>query len=1135
LSKKIPFVGLHAHSGLSLNDGLGYPQDHIDFALHNGSDALALTDHGHMNGLPYQVLHAKKLKGSGDNFKPIFGVEAYFLPSLEEWREEYERAKNEKKKVDRDISLSIEDESASKQKVTNILKKRNHLILLAQSQMGLNNIFKLVSESYKDGNFYRYPRMDYDLLSQYSDGVVAASACLGGVYAGNYWDNKDDGDEAVLEAMRDTTRRMKRIFGDRWFGELQWNNIPAQHELNKHIIKVCGELDVDLISTADSHYPNPDAWKDRELYKRIGWLGKGGLPSYMDPELPGGVEEIGYELYPKNGEQMWESYQKYSELLDTNYDDSLVRDSIERTHHIAHDLIEDFLPDNEVRLPKFVVPAGKTDIQALTEDCLAGLAERGLGGEEEYVERLKEELTTIKDRGFAKYFLTMKAIADKATSVQLTGPGRGSAAGSLVAYVLNITQIDPIKYGLLFSRFLRRDAVDYPDIDYDVSNPMDLKEILIEEWGDSTVVPISNYNTLQLRSLIKDVSKFYDIPFSEVNLVTGRMMQEATPIAKKVHGIKAGVYVPNFEEVMEYSDSLKKFLEKYPYVKTHIVALLGQVRSVSRHAGGVVIGENLDQWMPLVNSGGVRQTPWSEGQNVRHLEPLGFIKFDILGLASLRMIEDAVRHILCRHHGVENPTFDQVKDYYDEHLHPDKINLNDQDVYENIFHEGKWAGVFQFTEKGAQDFCKRAKPRSIIDISAITSIYRPGPLSAKVDQNYVEAKKRPSDVEYLHDMVRDVTKETYGFLIFQEQIALLAHQLGDNISLDEGNTLRKLLTKKGTGDHEKKKLKIYNKFVKGCVSKGLSQGDAEGLWQTFEYFSGYGFNKSHAVSYSILSYQCAYLLNYYPSEWMAAFLDKEPEKRKEKAINIAKSFGFNLEKLNVNTSGRVWEISEDGKTLIQPLTSIKGLGETAIEQILTHRPFGTIDDLLFREGITHSKLNKKALDVMCRAGALDTIRDDRFSGMKHMWAAAIADRPKNPKKLAANIESYRDEKDFSVDEKIIYLSELTGIFPMDLVLKGAVRRKLEENYIPAISDYDPDLQVVWFIPREIIKRKTKNGKTYWILNVVDSNNITTSIKCWGVRDDDKVYINRPYMAKLSYDEQWGFSTRSIRHNLRLLG
>ena len=1136
MSKKIPFVGLHAHSGLSLNDGLGYPQDHMDFALHNGGDALALTDHGHMNGLPYQVLHAKKLKADGHNFKPVFGVEAYFLPSLDVWRDQYEKAKNEKKKVERDISLSIEDEKASKQKVTNILRKRNHLILLAQNQTGLNNIFKLVSESYKDENFYRYPRMDYDLLSRHSDGVIAASACLGGVYAGNYWDNKDDGDEAVLEAMRDTTRRMKGIFGDQWFGEIQWNNIPDQHKLNKYIIQVCHEFDVDLISTADSHYPNPDAWKDRELYKRIGWLGKGGLPEYMSAELPGGVEEIGYELYPKNGEQMWESYQKYSEMLNTNYDDDLVRDSIARTDYIAHDLIEDFMPDNEVRLPKFVVPAGKTDIQALTENCLKGLKDKNLQSKQEYVDRLKEELRVIKDRGFAKYFLTMDAIADKASSVQLTGPGRGSAAGSLVAYVLDITQIDPIKYGLLFSRFLRKDAVDYPDIDYDVSNPMELKEMLIDEWGDSTVVPISNYNTLQLRSLIKDVSKFYDIPFTEVNSVTGKMIAEATPIAKKAHGIKAGVYVPNFEEVMSYSDSLKRFLNKYPHVKTHVEALLGQVRSVSRHAGGVVVGEDLDKWMPLVNSGGVRQTPWSEGQNVRHLEPLGFIKFDILGLTTLRMIEGAVRHILKRHHNNPDPTFEDVKAYYNEFLHPDKIDLHDPAVYGNVFHKGKWAGIFQFTEKGAQKFCTRAKPKSIIDISAITSIYRPGPLSANVDQTYVEAKNNPKDISYLHDIVKDVTKETYGYLIFQEQIALLAHRLGDGISLDEGNTLRKLLTKKGTGDHETKKLKIYNKFVKGCLAKGLSQGDAEELWQTFEYFSGYGFNKSHAVSYSILSYQCAYLLNYYPSEWMAAFLDKEPEKRKERAINTAKSMGFKIRDLDINASGTVWEIAEeDAKTLIQPLTSIKGLGESAIDQILSNRPFTSIDNLLFNENITYSKLNKKALDVLCRSGALDDMLDDRFSGMKHFWSAAICDRPKNPKKLAENIAAYTEEGDFSVEERIIHKSELTGVFPLDLVLSEEVRERLELRGCPPIAEYDEDLQLVWFIPREVIKRKTKNGKEYWILNVIDSTSNSTSIKCWGVSRRDKLTLNRPYVAKLSYDEQWGFSTRSVYHNFKRIG
>ena len=231
--------------------------------------------------------------------------------------------------------------------------------------------------------------------------------------------------------------------------------------------------------------------------------------------------------------------------------------------------------------------------------------------------------------------------------------------------------------------------------------------------------------------------------FSEVNKVTSVMLKEATPIAKKAHGITAGVYTPTFEEVKEYSYTLKEFLKKYPHIATHVDNLYGQVRSISRHAGGVVIADELNKHMPLINSAGVQQTPWSEGQNVRHLEPLGFIKFDILGLASLRMLEGAIRHVLRRHEGVEEPTFQDVKDWYDRHLDPNVLDLDDQKVYKNVFHRGKWAGVFQFTEKGAQGFCKKAKPTSIIDISAITSIYRPGPLSAKVHDHYVAAKKKP--------------------------------------------------------------------------------------------------------------------------------------------------------------------------------------------------------------------------------------------------------------------------------------------------------------------------------------------------------------------------------------------------------
>ena len=1136
---KIKFVGLHAHSVAgSIFDAIGYPGEHADFAYANGCDALALTDHGNMNGLAYQVLHAKKMQAEGKEFKPIFGCEAYFIPSIEEWQEEYTKAMEDKKraravKKDAASGATVEDEGASK-KTQDILRRRRHMVLLAQNQTGLNNLFKLVSESYKAENFYRYPRIDYALLEKYNEGIIAASACLGGVYAGNYWENREEGPEAVLSAMRETTKRMVDIFGDRWYAEIQWNNIKEQHELNQYVIQVAQELGVRLITTADSHYPTPTAWKDRELYKRLGWLGK-GKPSWAEEEsqLPEGVEEIGYELYPKNGDQIWDSYKQYSESMGFSYDDDTIMESIEETHRIAFDRIESFLPDNTVRLPEFVVPAGFTATQALVNYALEGLKDRGLHKNQEYVERLKHELNVIDDRGFSKYFLTMKSIVDVATGMMLTGPGRGSAAGSLVAYVLGITQVDPIKYDLLFSRFLRSDASDYPDIDYDVSDSMALKEKLVEMWGEDCVAPISNWNTLQLKSLIKDISKLYNIPFTEANTVTSIMIREATPEAKRKHGIKAGVYAPTWEEVMEFSPTLRSYLNKYPQVKTHVEGLVGQVRSCSRHAGGVVIAENLDKNMPLINSGGVRQAPWAEGQNVRHLEPMGFIKFDLLGLSTLKMMEGCIEHILRRHHGIENPTFAQIRDYYEENLHPDRMDMSDPKIYENIFHKGKWAGVFQFTEQGAQQFCVRAKPNNIIDVSAITSIFRPGPLSAGVDAEYVEAKNHPQRISYLSDEAREITEETFGFLIFQEQIALLAHKLG-GLTLDEGNMLRKVLTKKGTGKGSVKE-KLRTKFIKGCVHNNIDRDEAQSLWDKFEFFSGYGFNKSHAVSYSIISYQCAWLFNYYPAEWMAAFLDKEPESRKEKAINIAKQFGFKIAPLDVNKSGTVWEISEDGKTLIQPLTSIKGLGMAAIEQLLAHRPVNTAEELLFNENITYSKLNKKSLDALCRGGALDNIVDDRFTGRKHFWSACIVDRPKNLKKLGENIDLYRPEGDFSEEEIIQFKSELTGVFPINLVISPDTVQRLQDKYIPPISEFDEDLQVCWFIPRKIVPKKTKNGKAYWILEVIDSNNQLTKIRCWGIRPEkDRVHLNRPYMAKLKYDQNWGFSTYAVGKTFKLL-
>jgi DNA polymerase-3 subunit alpha len=349
-------------------------------------------------------------------------------------------------------------------------------------------------------------------------------------------------------------------------------------------------------------------------------------------------------------------------------------------------------------------------------------------------------------------------------------------------------------------------------------------------------------------------------------------------------------------------------------------------------------------------------------------------------------------------------------------------------------------------------------------------------LSANVDKDFVKTRKNAGMVKYINDTHREVTEETNGFLIFQEQIAMLAHKLGKDLSLDEGNMLRKVLTKKGTGKAAKVKKALHGKFVQGCLDKNMSKAAAERLWDTFEYFSGYGFNKSHAVSYSMISFQCAWLLTYYPECWMAAFLDKEPETRKEKAIAIAKQFGFEIEPLNINTSGRVWEISEDGKRLIQPLSFSRDFGDSAIDQIFIGRPFESIEDFLFNEEMRYSKLNKKSLDVLVRSGTLTPLMDNRFTGMKHFWSSVAVDRPRKVKNLEENIELYAPEGDFTEEEKIQSLVDLTGQFPINKV----VMRKIMETRkhgIPPISEYDPDLQVVWLVPRKITQRRQRMAKT----------------------------------------------------------
>jgi len=684
--------------------------------------------------------------------------------------------------------------------------------------------------------------------------------------------------------------------------------------------------------------------------------------------------------------------------------------------------------------------------------------------------------------------------------------------------------------------FRNRNETSMPDVDIDFSDNSMIKDKMVEEWGENSVAFISNYNTLQLSSLIKDVSKREKIDFTEVNKVTKAMLAEATPLAKKKHGIKAGVYTPTFDEVCEFSETLQKFFVKYPHVQKQVFGLIGQPRSIGRHAAGAIIGDYLPKKMPLITSKGIRQTPWAEGQNVRHLEPLGFIKFDILGLETLKTFEDAIERILINQ-GNRNPTFEDIKEWYNNNLHPSVLDLNDQEVYEGVFHKGQYAGIFQFMNSGMQRLGKNAKVSSIEEIATVSAIFRPGPLSAGVDKMYVKAKEGDETPDYDHPLIEQVLGKTFGLIVFQEDIMNLVNVLGDNITMTDANVLRKLLTKKGLSETKMRKKKdLYNRFIKGCEKKGMSFTQAKVLWEKMEYFSGYGFSKNHAIPYSIISYQCAWLQTYYQDEWISSFLDHEPDSRKEAAINIARSFGYKVKGLDINTSGIRWEVVDD--KLVSPLTTIKGLGEAAIQEIILKRPFSSPEDLLFDKGVKARKVNKKSLDCLCRAGAMESLMDDRFFGDKHFWSAVVVDKPKNKKKLKENIQKYKDEGSFTKAEMIQNLATLTGIYPINMVVPVKAYRFFEQQGIPPISEYDFDISQSWLVPTEVTTKKTKTGKHYYMVKAIDSNMKETRINCWGVDPKkDFLYTNRLYVLQNpSYSESWGFSTRAgLSRNWKLLG
>jgi DNA polymerase-3 subunit alpha len=1168
------FVSFHGHSGFSTFDGLGYPADHIAFVTSDaqGMDAWALTDHGNGNGLAHARSAALKVQKKGKKYRQLYGVEFYFVPSLKQWSIDYEAHKQSVKdaktaaemekraKTPTDIDADpgeeedeqgghvVEDENETKtvDVSSRDWQRRYHLVAVAKNQNGLANIFRLVKASYKYG-FYRYPRIDFELLQKYGSDIIWSTACLGGIYSGKILlgEAQNKSHDEIMTDLENLTDRFQSAVGNKnFYLELQFNKLEKQHTVNKYLIDLSKKTGVPLVSTCDSHYPDPSKWQARELYKKLGWMG-----AKLDGAALPKFEDLKCELYPKNASQMWDEYkQSYEQYEFYKGSEELVRDSIERTHDITWNECEDTWVDTKPKLPKVDTPE-KSAFKQLTELVMEGLKREGLDDKPAYVERAKYELGDIKYLKCASYFITMYKVFNLAKEKTLFGSGRGSGAGSLVNFLLGITQIDPIPYGLLWSRFLGRHRVSFPDIDTDAGD----RDVLIDAartlFGDDAVIPVSNFNTLKLKSLVKDIAKIYGVPFEEVNEMTGPLQDEVMPLARDEDQEKS-VFVLKHEDCMKYSPKYTAFMEKYPEVAAHVETLFMQNRSVGRHAGGVLLADpdDLAANMPIIGVRGELQTPWTEGMNFRNLEDNGFLKFDFLGLTLLKDVENCISRILVKQ-GNPNPTFLDVREFFDKHLNCRYVKQDDPVVWKHVYQDGAFVSVFQMTAEGARKFCKAVKPTKIEDLTAITAIYRPGPLKANVHNLFVEARKK-EHIDYPHPIIEQVLGPTRNFVVYQEQFMLLAEKLG-GFTPGEADQLRKTLVKKSS---EKEIAK--QKFIEGAQRiHGVGPEVTEPLWQTIDNMSVYCFNKSHSLAYAIDSYYAAWLHTHYEKEWLATALQSENTNPKglAKTISEIKALGYSFSKIDVNYSGKEWQYSEEAAAFVPPLSSVKGIGSTAVEEIMQLRPYKNLQEMLYdNEGNwRHSKMNKTALSALCKIDALSSLEDfnlGRVNNHKQLLMALTDDKNyemlrrglygltasqlKKKAKAGEKIEAFLDVtltslaeiEDWSREEKILMCQELTQSVDSDLLFPPAVMSKIAEKQVPKLHDIEPGTEGIgWFCAAEVQVKKTKNGKIFYRIKAIDDEHRSAWLRAWGTpKEEIKPYTL--WLAQASNDSNWGFST-----------
>ena len=963
-------------------DGSNKIKEYVARVKELGMDSAAITDHGVMYGV---IDFYRAARAAGIN--PILGCEVYVAPGS---------------RFDREAG-SGED-------------RYYHLVLLAENNQGYSNLMKIVSKGFVEGFYYK-PRVDLQLLEKYHEGIIALSACLAGEVARFLT-------RGMYEDAKSAALRYQDIFGKgNFFLELQDHGIPEQQNVNQQLLKMHRETGIDLVATNDVHYTLAE---DAQPHDVLLCLQTGKKLSDTDR-----MRYEGGQYYVKSPEEMERLFPYATEAL-------------ENTHKIAqrcHVEIE----FGVTKLPKFGVPNGYTSWEYLNELCFKGLEERYQPVTEALKERLNYELSTIRNMGYVDYFLIVWDFIKYARDHDImVGPGRGSAAGSLVAYTLGITQLDPIRYDLLFERFLNPERVSMPDIDVDFcfERRQEVIDYVRRKYGDDCVVQIVTFGTLAARGVIRDVGRVMDLPYAQVDTIAKMIPQELNI---------------TIDKALQMNPELKKAYEDEKEIHELIDTakrLEGLPRHTSMHAAGVVISQkDVSEYVPLSRA--------SDGSIVTQftmttLEELGLLKMDFLGLRTLTVIQNAV-HLVEQDTGVK--------------LDMQQIDYNDKRVLDSLG-TGRSDGVFQLESAGMKNFMKELKPQSLEDVIAGISLYRPGPMD--FIPQYIRGKNRPDTIKYDCPQLEPILKPTYGCIVYQEQVMQIVRNLA-GYTLGRSDLVRRAMSKKKAAVMEKERQNfVYGneeEGVPGCIANGISEQTANKIYDDMTDFAKYAFNKSHAAAYAVVSYQTAFLKYYYPVEFMAALMTSVIEMPNKVAEYIQVCRQMNIKILPPDVNRGAYGFSVDNGSIRYGLSAIKSVGRPVINALVEEREingeYRSLKD--FIERLTGT-VNKRAIENFIKAGALDCMEGNRRQKMLvyGQIVDSIAQEKKNSfagQMSLFDLVSEEDKKDYEIrmpdveeydkDMVLAFEKDVLGIYLSGHPLEKY--RNIMEKMISARTiDFQPD-------------------------------------------------------------------------------